>query len=906
MSAGPGTNRPVPTGSRSALFGTQDSGPNPQAPTVEPMGLAHTFAGILVALILLLAAVSAVHYYADYRTTRSDREAAERLNVQLARRAITADLTAVITDLMFLARHMESLSFDPVAAEARRRYLSEVFVTFAREKGLYDQIRYIDNDGMEIVRVNHRDGTAQSVEPNHLQDKSARYYVSRGLALDRERVYVSPLDLNVEGGQIERPFKPVMRLVTSVFDTRGRRQGLLVLNYLGQRLIDDFRQAVEQIADHVYLLNRNGFWLSSPDPAEQWGFMLDRPQTFADRAPQAWSRILREDAGQFATDGHLYSFATVSPARDVSRLLGGGEPGGGNQQVWKLVAELPLVELTISPGGFLVRHAALYLGLLLLLSLMAFLLAHAQTQRRAAEAQRTYEQRFRQTLEEIGLVAVMVDPEGRVSFCNRFLLELTGWRRDEVVGTDWVDRFVPSEQRGSVRDVLRRLDEFPGAFEGEVQTRGGERRLIAWNNTATTDAKGRVLAVTGIGEDITERRQAEAQVRKLSQAVEQSPSIVIITDPGGRIEYVNPKFTEVTGYSFEEVVGKNPRLLKSGETSPDEYRALWSTVARGGEWRGEFHNRRKNGELYWEAASISALRDADGRVSHYLAVKEDITERKRLEREVEQRNRELEREKTLAEMGRMASMIAHDLRNPLSSIKMSVQILARQASNAESAELGAIGLEQIRYMEDIITDMLAYTRPGGLNITWLRTEQLLQAVLNTVQRRIDEYSARVELDCEPGLPTFPGDANKLRQLLSNLLVNALQATEARPPEERRVRIRADRHLGQGGSEIRIRICDNGDGIEPEAQARLFEPFFTTRTKGTGLGLAIVGQIAQQHGGRVSLESNQPRGTCAMLALPVVPKDSVQVVSEPGSNPDGESTATEQPREVSLEPHTGGG
>ncbi len=499
-------------------------------PQTRPIGLAHSFAGILIALVLLLAAVAAVHYYADYRAERADREASERVNVQLARRALASDLAAIVTDLTFLARHMESLSFDPVAADARRLYLSEVFVTFAREKGLYDQLRYIDNRGLEVVRVNHHEGNPQSVPSAGLQDKSARYYVRRGLQLGRRQAYISPLDLNVEGGEIERPYKPVLRLVTPVFDNRGRRQGLLVLNYLGQRLIDSFRRAADQIAQHVYLLNGDGYWLSSPNPADEWGFMLGRGQTFGDRSPEAWQRIHREEAGQFATDTHLYSFATLSPSADASRLLNSADLDVDDEQAWKVVSQLPLVELAVSPQRFLARNAVLYLGLLLLLGLMAFLLALAQSQRRIAEAQRTYEQRFRQTLEEIGLVAVMVDPEGRVSFCNRFLLELTGWRREEVVGADWVDRFVPNDQQDSVREVLGRLDKFPASFEGEVQTRGGERRLIAWNNTATTDAQGRVLAVTGIGEDITERRKAEEQVRKLSQAVEQSPSIVIITD----------------------------------------------------------------------------------------------------------------------------------------------------------------------------------------------------------------------------------------------------------------------------------------------------------------------------------------------------------------------------------------
>ena len=132
-------------------------------------------------------------------------------------------------------------------------------------------------------------------------------------------------------------------------------------------------------------------------------------------------------------------------------------------------------------------------------------------------------------------------------------------------------------------------------------------------------------------QNITERRQAEIELRKLSRAVQQSPASVVITDTEGRIEYVNPKFTALTGYSLAEVLGQNPRLLKSGHTPPEVYRQLWDTITAGGEWQGEFCNRKKNGDLYWESASISAIKDSDGRITHYLAVKEDITQRKQVE-----------------------------------------------------------------------------------------------------------------------------------------------------------------------------------------------------------------------------------------------------------------------------------
>ncbi|MFQ5956862.1 MAG: PAS domain-containing protein, partial [Candidatus Brocadiales bacterium] len=126
----------------------------------------------------------------------------------------------------------------------------------------------------------------------------------------------------------------------------------------------------------------------------------------------------------------------------------------------------------------------------------------------------------------------------------------------------------------------------------------------------------------------SERKHTEESLRKLSQAVEQSPSMVVITDIKGNIEYVNPKFTQLTGYTFKEAIGKTPRILKSGKTPPEVYKQLWKTITSGGEWRGEFCNKKKNGELYWEDASISPIRSKEGVITHFVAVKEDITERK--------------------------------------------------------------------------------------------------------------------------------------------------------------------------------------------------------------------------------------------------------------------------------------
>jgi signal transduction histidine kinase len=208
-----------------------------------------------------------------------------------------------------------------------------------------------------------------------------------------------------------------------------------------------------------------------------------------------------------------------------------------------------------------------------------------------------------------------------------------------------------------------------------------------------------------------------------------------------------------------------------------------------------------------------------------VAVKEDITVRKRLEREVEMRNRELARTESLTAMGRMASMIAHDLHNPLSSVKMSMQILGKQASEDHKA-LVEIGLEQIHYMEEILTGILSYARPEAVKTERVNVTMLLTVTLGSLQRRIDQAGVTIETDYQSGLPVLPGDASKLRQLFSNLIVNALQSIVAQGPEQPVIHIEAQLEMAERGTIITVKICDNGVGLHGLEADNLFEPFFT--------------------------------------------------------------------------------
>ncbi|MDX1486656.1 MAG: PAS domain S-box protein [Acidiferrobacterales bacterium] len=258
----------------------------------------------------------------------------------------------------------------------------------------------------------------------------------------------------------------------------------------------------------------------------------------------------------------------------------------------------------------------------------------------ALEALRTENELFWTILDVVGALVVVLDREGRIVFFNRACERATGYSANELKGIPFWDRLLMEQEVQSIKAVFAQLKagHFPNEHENYWVAKDGTRRWIRWTNTAVLGKDDSVRYVVGTGIDITERKRMEValqerelELRKFSQTVEQSPSTVMITDTSGRIEYVNPKFTQLTGYTLDEVRGQNPSILKSGDTDSSEYQRLWQTVSAGGEWHGVFHNRKKNGELYWESACIAPIRDGEGKITHFVAVKEDITEYKRLQ-----------------------------------------------------------------------------------------------------------------------------------------------------------------------------------------------------------------------------------------------------------------------------------
>jgi len=285
-------------------------------------------------------------------------------------------------------------------------------------------------------------------------------------------------------------------------------------------------------------------------------------------------------------------------------------------------------------------------------------------------------------------------------------------------------------------------------------------------------------------------------------------------------------------------------------------------------------NKKKNGEIYPADLTISPILDESGHIVSFLGIQRDITlaraYQEQLEKEVEERSREITETRSLTVLGRMASMIAHDLRNALSTIKMNLQILNRKHSNPGDPEQEhtQIGLDQVQYMEQFLSDMLSYARPEKLQSDWHQLDTIIEDALTAVSHIVEKYAIEVVCNLDKGLPRIYCDRFKVIAALRNLIENAIHAMS----DGGVMTISGQLQEQSANPWITIEVSDAGCGIEEDVIGDVMEPFFTTRTKGTGLGLAIVKGIIERHGGEISLVSRVGIGTQVSFTLPTAKRD----------------------------------
>ncbi len=389
-----------------------------------------------------------------------------------------------------------------------------------------------------------------------------------------------------------------------------------------------------------------------------------------------------------------------------------------------------------------------------------------------------------------------------------------------------------------------------------------------------------------------EYKRTEVKLRTLSLAIEQSPASIMITDTAANIEYVNPAFVQLTGYTLEEVFGKNPRILKSGEKKPEEYRVLWETITSGKEWRGEFYNKKKNGVLFWEWASISPIFDSSGNMTHFLGVKEDITMRKKYETELIQAREKAEESDNLKTA--FLRNLSHEIRTPMNAIMGFSNLLnVREIDSDEQQVNIRIIQESSQQLLSIINDIVDISSIEANILSKNISSFNINATLSSLyeQFQLEAQKKSIALILNPGMVNdqaiIQTDNTKLVQILSNLLNNAFKFTNTGSVEF---------GYNQKGTAIEFYVSDTGIGIPPEQHSKIFQNFYQIESsisrqyEGMGLGLAICKAYTELLGGKIGLISEIGKGTTFYLTIPYCNPESDQI-SQPASYKPADITIT---------------
>lgn len=499
------------------------------------------------------------------------------------------------------------------------------------------------------------------------------------------------------------------------------------------------------------------------------------------------------------------------------------------------------------------------------------------------------EEKFRLFFEEASDAIFIVDREGIILVANDEACLRYGFSHGEMIGKPMAEFDATAESDFVAERIAEVMSKGAATFESKHRRKGGTPLPVEVNARSILFEEKKV--VLAVARDISERKRNVAHLRKLSVAVEQNPASIMITDRNGIIEYINPHFTALTGYSLEEAVGQTPSLLTSGETSRAAYRELWQTILAGGEWRGEFHNRKKNGELYWEEALIAPIRDDAGTITHFIAIKENISERKELEGQ-------LRHAQKMDAIGQLAGGVAHDFNNILTAIIGYASIMHIKLPTDSPLKKSAEQIMETAERGASLTQgLLAFSRKQVSNPRVIDLNEILQRIEQLLIRLIRE-DITLQLECAPRPLPIVADSVEIEQVLMNLATNARDAL----PNGGKIDITTtvltiDPSFAQAhgfvepGDYALLSFNDNGQGMDEEIVKRIFEPFYTTKDlgKGTGLGLSIVYGIIKKHHGYIICHSAIGSGTTFQLYFPLIdaiPENTIPLPVPDEINPAG--------------------
>ncbi len=501
-------------------------------------------------------------------------------------------------------------------------------------------------------------------------------------------------------------------------------------------------------------------------------------------------------------------------------------------------------------------------------------------------------------LDIAGVMLVALDNEGRVDMINKRGCKILGGNEAEILGTSWFERFIPSEAREKVwltfKELLAGRVEPVEYFENCIVTRTGEKRDMAWYNTILRNDRGEIIGTLSSGEDITERKRAETELReseeKYRTLVESSSDAILMLDKERKIVSCNRAFLDLFGYTHTEVLGRSVRMIHPSDSSFRAFgQAAYPVIESRNSFRAEWGFARKDGRIIPAETVTSVIKGPGGSIRGYVAIIRDITEKQQIQTQLHEAQK-------MEAIGTLAGGIAHDFNNLLMTIQgnASLVLLEADPGHRHYEYLKNI-LTQVRSGARLTAQLLGYARKGKYEVRPMDFNALVKDVSDAFGRTRKEVTIQRKLAVD--LPAIEADEGQMEQLLLNFFVNAADAMPSgghltlETSHVGHKQMRGRLYDPKPGGYVSLAITDTGVGMDKQTQERIFEPFFTTKEmgRGTGLGLASVYGIAKSHGGHIEVESEKGRGTTFTVFLPVSKQTPPVRVEVPGQALGGSET-----------------
>ncbi len=460
------------------------------------------------------------------------------------------------------------------------------------------------------------------------------------------------------------------------------------------------------------------------------------------------------------------------------------------------------------------------------------------------------------------------DPAGRLLAANRAFLAKFSLVRTGLPGN--VRELLHPEDVAVLTESPTGFSNPPHRITREQRWRTPQGwRWITWEEIALFDEAGRLFGVQSVGFDITRQRVAEELYLKLSRAVEQSPVAIAITDAEGRTQYVNARYTQVSGHTLEDILDRNLAVLREGHATEEEFAKFWAAVSNGAPWHGELTRQRGDGQQMWESVQVSALRNPAGEITNLLCLREDVTERRLLEHQLRQAQK-------MESLGTLAGGIAHDFNNILAVINGYAELCLMQSCDANQLPKHLREIQRAAQRAcGLVRQILTFSRKAEIRFAPVDFNQLVRDLVALLG---ETFPRNVSLQpvLADSLPPLLADQNQLQQIILNLCVNARDAMPGGGAITLATSAVTGASLaGRPGADVSrnyacLQVSDTGTGMTPEVRARLFEPFFTTKpsNQGTGLGLAVVYGVATNHQGFIEVDSTPGVGSTFRVYLPL--------------------------------------